>query len=67
MMMMMMVVKYCHTNRDGTLYSNDFGNFHYIKEDDDDEEDLTVNHWRDERMPAYGPTLGRQLLQTILD
>ena len=32
-------------------------------EDNDDDENLMVNHWRDRRMPAYWPTLGRQLLQ----
>ena len=29
----------------------------------DDDEIPKVNHWRDERMAVYRPTLGRQLLQ----
>ena len=32
-------------------------------DDNDDDENPKVNHWRDGRMPAYRPTLERQLLQ----
>ena len=32
-------------------------------EDNDDDENPKVNHRRDGRMPAYRPTLKRQLLQ----
>ena len=32
-------------------------------DDDNDDENPKVNHWRNGRMPAYRPTLERQLLQ----